>query len=76
MTDPAAGAQDGPVMDQNRASSDDKLRGIVAQVRADLGTGADPELVSQVLRERLQQSGVPFDEAVLADAVARVREGA
>ncbi|MCX6503186.1 MAG: hypothetical protein NT132_12420 [Microbacterium sp.] len=66
--------QDEPVMDQHVATDDDKIDGIIAQVRMDVGDKGERR-IADVLRQRFTQSGVPFDDALVASAVGRVREG-
>lgn len=58
---------------RSTGSSDaEKVDGIVAQVRADVGDLSERR-VAQVLRQRLEQAGVPYDDALVAASVARVR---
>lgn len=67
-----ADIQDEPVMDQHEATDDDKVDGIVAQVRADVGDKGERR-IAEVLRQRLGQAGVAYDDALVAASVARVR---
>lgn len=67
-----ADTQDEPVMDQHEATDDDKVDGIVAQVRADVGDKGERR-IAEVLRQRLDQAGVAYDDALVAASVARVR---
>ena len=66
------GVQDQPAMSQNNATDDEKLRGIVAQTIVDVGD-RDDEDIAYVLRERVEQSGIPVTDDELADLVRRVR---
>jgi len=50
-----------PAMSQNNATDEEKLAGILAQTRADL-PGAPVERISELLRERADQAGVPLGE--------------
>ena len=63
-----------PMMDQHPVTEDDRVDGIIAQVRADVGDKGERR-IADVLRQRFEQSGVPFDDALIASAVGRVREG-
>ncbi|MDQ1130604.1 hypothetical protein [Microbacterium sp. SORGH_AS_0888] len=67
-----ADTRDEPVMDQHDATDGDKLDGIIQQVRADVGHKGERR-IAEVLRQRLAQAGVAYDDALVADAVARVR---
>ena len=54
------GEQNLPAMSQNNASTDDKVEGIVAQTRVDVG-GESLERIAEVLHQRLEQSGIRSD---------------
>ena len=58
-----------PAMSQNDASTVDKVAGIVAQTRSDVG-GEPTERIAEILRQRFEQSGIdlPDDEV---DELAR-----
>ncbi|MFT4210660.1 MAG: hypothetical protein QM626_02205 [Microbacterium sp.] len=56
-------------MDRNLATDEQRLAGIVAQVSADTAD-ADDVLFEHVLRQRLDQAGVGYDDAVIAAALA------
>ena len=63
-----------PAMDQNNAPDIDKVAGIVAQTRADVGT--EPlERIVEVLHQRLDQSGVPLPDADVEELARQVSTG-
>lgn len=63
-----------PAMSQNDASSVDKVAGIVAQTRSDVGT--EPvERIAEVLTQRLEQSGVPLPESDVEELARQVSTG-
>ncbi|WP_460775937.1 hypothetical protein [Microbacterium sp. GXF7504] len=66
--------QDEPVMDMHPVDDQDRIDGIIAQTRIDVGDKGERR-IADVLRQRFEQSGVPFDDALIASAVGRVREG-
>jgi len=53
--------QDEPVLQQNQATDQERIDGIVAQTRADLGDESD-ERYAEVLRQRLEDSGIPMSD--------------
>lgn len=63
-----------PAMAQNNASDVDKVAGIVAQTRQDIGTGSEEE-VTHILKQRLEQSGVPLPDSDVAELVKQIRTG-
>lgn len=63
-----------PVMDMHEATDEERVDGIIDQVRIDVGDKGERR-IADVLRQRFEQSGVPFDDALIASSVARVREG-
>lgn len=63
--------QDESALDQNVASEQDKLDGLIAQMHADL-SGEDAATVEQALRHRLTDIGIALDDAQIADLVAKV----
>jgi hypothetical protein len=65
-----------PRMAQNAPTRDEELGGIVVQTRHDLGLGIARERVPDVLRQRLRDAGIPFDDAVIDDLAAQVLDGA
>ena len=63
-----------PAMSQNDASEIDKVAGIVAQTRADVGT--EPvERIAEVLRQRLEQSGIDLPEDEIEELAHQVSTG-
>jgi len=63
-----------PAMAQNNASEIDKVAGIVAQTRNDLAA-TEPERVPQVLRERLEQSGIDLPDAEIDELARQITTG-
>jgi len=63
-----------PVMDMHEATDEERVDGIIDQVRIDVGDKGERR-IADVLRQRFEQSGVPFDDALIASSVSRVREG-
>jgi len=59
--DNPAGVQDEPVLEQNAATTQDQIAGIVAQTRADLGSETD-ERYAEVLRQRLEDAGIQMTD--------------
>ncbi|MCR2764543.1 hypothetical protein NQ152_13610 [Microbacterium sp. zg.B48] len=53
--------QDEPVLAQNQASRQEKIDGLVAQTRVDLG-GESDERYSEVLRQRLEDAGIEMTD--------------
>jgi hypothetical protein len=63
-----------PAMSQNNASDVDKVAGIVAQTRSDVG--AEPlERIAEVLRQRLTQSGIDLPEHDVEELARQVSTG-
>ncbi len=63
-----------PAMDQNNAPDVDKVAGIVAQTRADVGT--EPlERIVEVLHQRLDQSGVDLPDSEVEELARQVSTG-
>lgn len=63
-----------PAMAQNNASDLDKVAGIVAQTRADVGT--EPiERITEVLRQRLDQSGIDLPDSDVQELARQVSTG-
>ncbi len=69
-----APVQDQPAMSQNNASDDEKISGILAQTRVDVGDQSERRIV-EVLRQRLDQAGVPVTDEELPQLARRVRTG-
>ncbi|GAA1997847.1 hypothetical protein [Microbacterium pumilum] len=63
-----------PAMSQNNASTDDKVDGIVAQTRVDVGTES-VERITEVLRQRLEQSGIDLTDDTVDQLAQRVSTG-
>ncbi len=63
-----------PAMSQNDASSVDKVAGIAAQTRADVGS-EPAERVEEVLRQRLEQSGVALPPDEVAELARQITQG-
>jgi hypothetical protein len=63
-----------PAMDQNNAPDIDKVAGIVAQTRADVGTEPHERIV-EVLHQRLDQSGVALPDAEVEELARQVSTG-
>lgn len=66
--------QDEPALDQNAASDQDKLDGLVAQLRADVA-GQNAVTVEQAVRRRLDDTGLALDEERIAALVAELSDG-
>ena len=63
-----------PAMAQNDASTVEKVSGIVAQTRADVGT--EPvERITEVLHQRLEQAGVDLPDDDIAELARQVSTG-
>ncbi|GAA1961175.1 hypothetical protein [Microbacterium deminutum] len=63
-----------PGMAQNDASAIDKVAGIVAQTRADVGTES-LDRIADVLRQRLTQSGIDLPDADVEELARQVSTG-
>jgi len=63
-----------PAMAQNDASAVDKVAGIVAQTRSDVGSEPQ-ERIEQVLRQRLEQSGVDLPDDEIQELARQVSTG-
>jgi hypothetical protein len=63
--------QDEPAMDQHDVSIDDKIDGIVAQTRVDVGT-LPRERIADVLRQRLSDAGITASDDHVDRLAARV----
>lgn len=57
---PGADVQDRPVLDQNHASDEERISGIVAQTRSDVGD-AGIERIADVLAQRFAEAGLDVD---------------
>lgn len=67
--------QSEPLLEQNIASLEEKLEGIAAQTRVDLGDESE-ERYEQVLRQRLTDAGIPLTDDDVSDLVRRSSPGA
>lgn len=65
------GEQTLPAMDQNNATNDEKIAGIIVQTRADVGTES-VERAREVLVQRFEETGVSVDEDQLDGYARRV----
>ena len=65
-------AQRLPAMSQNNASEVEKVSGIVAQTRMDVGTRERDEVV-HVLRQRLEQAGIDLADADVQELADQIR---
>ena len=63
-----------PAMAQNNASEMDKVSGIVDQTRADVGTESI-DRIADVLRQRLDQSGIDLPDSDIEELARRVSTG-
>lgn len=63
-----------PAMSQNNASDVDKVAGIVAQTRADVGTES-LDRIAEVLRQRLDQSGIDLPDGDVQELARQVSTG-
>lgn len=63
-----------PAMSQNDASAVEKVSGIVAQTRQDVGTES-VERIAQVLAQRLDQSGVSLPDAEVHELAQQISTG-
>jgi hypothetical protein len=63
-----------PAMSQNDAPDIEKVTGIVAQTRADVGT--EPvERIAEVLRQRLDQSGIDLPDSDVEELARQISTG-
>ena len=63
-----------PAMSQNNASDLEKVTGIVAQTRQDVGTEPQ-ERIADVLRQRLEQAGVTLPDSDVQELARQVSTG-
>ncbi|WP_375385048.1 hypothetical protein [uncultured Microbacterium sp.] len=71
--EPGAGAVDAqtePAMDLDTVTDQERIDGILAQTRVDVG-GEDAERIAEVLRQRFEDAGIPAS----ADQLASFAEG-
>jgi hypothetical protein len=70
----AASTQDEPALDQNDASDEDRIAGIAAQTRSDVGD-QDADRVAEVLRQRFADAGLDVDGSRTAALAAEITNG-
>ncbi|KQZ85054.1 hypothetical protein ASD56_01390 [Microbacterium sp. Root166] len=63
-----------PAMSQNDASTIDKVAGIVAQTRSDVGTEPQ-ERIAEVLHQRLEQAGVDLPDEEVDELARQISTG-
>lgn len=63
-----------PAMDQNNASDLEKVAGIVAQTRQDIGTES-LERIEEVLHQRLEQAGIDLPDGDVRELAHQVSTG-
>jgi hypothetical protein len=63
-----------PAMSQNNATEIDKISGIVAQTRQDIA-GTEPERVFDVLKQRLEQSGIDLPDSDVHELARQITTG-
>ncbi|WP_426321516.1 hypothetical protein [Microbacterium sp. E-13] len=63
-----------PAMSQNNASDVEKVTGIVAQTRQDVGTESEERII-EVLRQRLDQSGIDLPDSDIQELARQIWTG-
>ena len=63
-----------PAMSQNDASDLEKVTGLVAQTRADVGTES-VERIAEVLRQRLEQAGIDLPDSDVEELARQISTG-
>jgi len=63
-----------PAMSQNNASEVEKVTGIVAQTRQDVGTESEERII-EVLRQRLDQSGIDLPDSDIQELARQIWTG-
>lgn len=58
----AGNVQDEPAMDMHDATTREKIRGIVAQTRADFPRGSDPATFEHALSQRFRDTGIDVSD--------------
>lgn len=61
--------QDEPALEQNVASDEDRLIGVIAQLRADV-SGSDAATVETAVRRRLDDTGIDASDDLVRRLVA------
>lgn len=65
--------QDSPIQDgSDDASNDERLAGIVEQVRTDVGSGHTHESVLELLSQRVRETGVDVEESRLRELAREI----
>jgi hypothetical protein len=73
-TDDSNGVQDEPVLEQNAATTQEQIDGIIAQTRADLG-GESNDRYAEVLNQRLTDAGIQITDEDLQKLAGRATSG-
>jgi hypothetical protein len=73
-TAPAPGTQNAPAQDMHDTTDEDKIAGIVAQTRADVGE-KDETRIADVLRQRFSDTGIHVADDRVAALAAEVAQG-
>ena len=63
--------QDEPVLDQHETTEQERLDGVIAQLRADVA-GEDAAVVETAVRRRLDDTGIAAEEGLIARLVAEL----
>jgi hypothetical protein len=64
-----------PAMAQNNASEIEKVSGIVVQTRQDVAQGDQPERAYDVLKQRLEQSGIDLPDDEIRELARQITTG-
>lgn len=67
----APGVQDGPALSMHTTDDDERLDGLLAQMKADL-TGQNAATIEHALRRRLDETGLTIDDAEVDRIVAEL----
>lgn len=63
-----------PRMAQNAPTAEEEFAGIVAQTKADVGLGIPDGRIPDILRQRLDDAGIAYDDDTIDELARRVRE--
>ncbi|MBF9337478.1 hypothetical protein [Microbacterium lacticum] len=63
--------QDEPALDQHETTEQERLDGVIAQLRADVA-GEDAAVVETAVRRRLDDTGIAAEEGLIARLVAEL----
>ena len=63
--------QDEPDLDQHETTEQERLDGVIAQLRADVA-GEDAAVVETAVRRRLDDTGIAAEEGLIARLVAEL----